>query len=155
MTRPSLPPVPSEAPGPGGDDPVLAAALATWRRDVESAPVLPRLAERVMTEAARRTAEYVRFRRLAGWYGAAAALTAAAGLTGALLASSGRFLPLDASRVDARPPTVAELEEARVTRLGDEAVAHLVVGNPAARDRPTSPSTPTSPPRSGDRAGDR
>lgn len=155
MTRPPpAPRVPPAPAGPGGDDPVLASALATWRRDVESAPVAPRLAERVMAEAARRTEEYARFRRLARWYGAAATLTAAAGLTGALLASSGRFLPLDAPRLDARPPSVAELEAARVARLGDEAVAHLVVGTPAVLDR-RSPALPATPPRSGNHAGDR
>lgn len=119
MTGPVPPPSRSDR---DRDDAGLASALDAWRRDVAAVRPPPRLAERVLAVAARGEVESSRFRRLARVYAVAASVTAAAGVAGALWARSPA-----ADVVPARAPSVHDLEEARLTRLGLDTVTRLTV----------------------------
>ncbi len=113
---------PNPRPARDRDDAVLASAFDAWRRDVAGVRPAPHLAERVLAAAARGEVESSRFRRLARVYAVAASVLAAAGVAGALLARAP-----EREVATARPPSVHDLEEARLTRVGLDSVSHLTV----------------------------
>jgi hypothetical protein len=112
--------------------PVLELRLARPRRRIPRvgvrrlAPDVAACAPRHLAESAfsqaRGEVESSRFRRLARVYAVAASVLAAAGVAGALLARAP-----EREVATARPPSVHDLEEARLTRVGLDSVSHLTV----------------------------
>jgi|GEM_PF-2610315 len=100
----------------------LASALDAWRRDVAAVRPAPRLAERVLAAAAHGAVESSRFERLARVYALAASVMAAAGVAGAMWAR-----PSAREVAPSRPPSVHDLEEARLAHVSHDSVTRLTV----------------------------